>query len=156
MSRPTCSTGDDAGAEPTMRVWSCKIGTREHFKPSPFADLPMRRAVEAAFKDVAGVEAEFNFSGWGYQLEEMELAVVENRQPSEEHYRKWRMQDAAPEMLAALEEARRAIVSLDEGALGYVDGMADANTGEGIIYPLRDELLAQMDSAIRKATGEPV
>ena len=60
---------------------------------------------------------------------------------------------AAPELLAALKEALCAIVTLDEGALGFADDMMDQVTGEGILYPLRDELIAQIDAAIAKATG---
>jgi hypothetical protein len=41
----------------------------------------MRQAVERAFRDITGEDAEFTFSGWSAELTEGELAVVENRPP---------------------------------------------------------------------------
>jgi hypothetical protein len=84
-------------------IWFCKIGTREDVTIGVGQDTPMRRAVEEAFERVAGVESEFLFSGWSAALTEPELAVVEKRWPSEEHYREERVRNAAPDLLAALE-----------------------------------------------------
>ena len=42
----------------------------------------MRQAVEEAFKQLTGDWPEFIFSGWGAELTEAELAVVENRMPT--------------------------------------------------------------------------
>lgn len=88
----------------TFPVWECKIGVRGSVALPPGCDLPMRRAVEAAFKQVTGVDDEFNFSGWGGSLDEHELAVVENRMPSEKHLRDLRIRDAAPDLLEALQD----------------------------------------------------
>lgn len=63
----------------TFPVWDCKIGVRGTVNLPSGADWPIRRAVEAAFKEITGVDAEFCFSGWGGTLTEGELAVVENR-----------------------------------------------------------------------------
>ena len=64
------------------KVWSCKIGFAEDSVLPWGADLPMRQAVEEAFKQLTGDWPEFIFSGWGAELTEAELAVVENRMPT--------------------------------------------------------------------------
>ena len=58
---------------------------------------------------------------------------------------------AAPELLQRLEDARNAIASLDEDALGYAPGDFDIGVNP---WPLKDELLYRIDEAIRKAKGE--
>ena len=65
------------------RVWTCKIGGRVGRLPDG-ADAPMRRAVAGAFAAVTGCPVEFCFSGWGDDLDESELAVVEDRAPDPE------------------------------------------------------------------------
>ena len=65
------------------RVWTCKIGGRVGRLPSG-ADWPMRKAVVAAFTELTGQPVEFCFSGWGDDLDESELAVVEDRAPDPE------------------------------------------------------------------------
>ena len=65
------------------RVWTCKIGGRVGRLPDG-ADAPMRRAVAGAFAAVTGCPVEFCFSGWGGDLDESELAVVEDREPDPE------------------------------------------------------------------------
>jgi hypothetical protein len=59
-------------------IWECKVGIIGNVDLPNGADLPMRIAIEKAFKDVAGVECEFNFSGWGGSLNKFELAVIKN------------------------------------------------------------------------------
>lgn len=60
-------------------VWYCKIG-RLGVMPLPDGcDLPMRQAVRDAYQRVAGVQADFVFSGWNTELTEPELAVVETQ-----------------------------------------------------------------------------
>jgi hypothetical protein len=67
------------------KIWYCKIGEcteEELHRIYPHgADLPMRRAVEKAYLEITGKEADFTFSGWGAELSEPERAVVENREP---------------------------------------------------------------------------
>lgn len=64
------------------QIWYCKIGITNYKGFNCRApDHPMRQAVEKAFKDVVGVESDFNFSGWNAELTEPELVVVENRLP---------------------------------------------------------------------------
>jgi len=80
---PTTVTGDDL---PERRVWTCKIGGRVG-RLSGGADAPMRRAVADAFTAETGRPVEFCFSGWGDDLDESELAVVEDRAPDPEAIR---------------------------------------------------------------------
>lgn len=65
-----------------MKVWTCKIGgVAEELLP-PGADWPMRQAVGRAYREITGTDPEFCFSGWGGELTEPELAVVEDRLPN--------------------------------------------------------------------------
>lgn len=64
----------------TERIWFCKVGGETDFFEKG-ADLPMRRAIAKAFRDLTGRDPEFTFSGWGQELTEAERAVVENREP---------------------------------------------------------------------------
>jgi len=57
---------------------------------------------------------------------------------------------AAPDMLAALKAAREAISTLDVDALGVAT--CDYN-GAPCQYPIRDELLDNLNKAIAKAEG---
>ncbi|UST52917.1 hypothetical protein NF681_11235 [Comamonadaceae bacterium OTU4NAUVB1] len=61
-------------------IWECKIGGPVPGTMPDGWDFLMRHAVKDAFHLVAGVDAEFTFSGRG-QLTEMERAVVEKRAP---------------------------------------------------------------------------
>lgn len=63
-------------------IWGCKVGTTEPLTFETGADAPMRAEVHDAFTIVTGTPPEFIFSGWGEALDESELAVVENREPS--------------------------------------------------------------------------
>jgi hypothetical protein len=65
------------------RIWFCKIGG-EVGELQSGADWPMRKAIEAAYKELTGCDAEFCFSGWGGSLTEGERAVVEDREPKPE------------------------------------------------------------------------
>lgn len=85
-----------------MKIWSCKIGECDAELLPEGADAPMRAAVGRAYREVTGVDAAFNFSGWGAELEEPERAVVEKREPSEEYYRDWLKREAAPDLYEAL------------------------------------------------------
>ena len=58
-------------------VWQCRIGVTTGVMLVRGADLPMRRAVEAAFRSLTGKRSEFCFSGWGGKLSPSELEVVE-------------------------------------------------------------------------------
>lgn len=57
------------------RIWTCKIGGVVGALP-PGADAPMRRAVEKAYFDLTGFHNEFDFSGWGGELDPGEREVV--------------------------------------------------------------------------------
>jgi hypothetical protein len=70
------------------RIWACKIGGLASHLPHG-ADAPMRQAVQDAFAQLTGQDAEFCFSGWGGELTEPERAVVENRLPSAEYEAEW-------------------------------------------------------------------
>ena len=62
------------------QIWTCKIGGGIVELPSG-ADFPMRLAIQKAFKQITGFEAEFCFSGWSGELTEPERACVEDRWP---------------------------------------------------------------------------
>ncbi len=61
-----------------MKIWTCKIGSAQALPPG--ADVPMRIAIQEAFRRLTGDYPEFTFSGWGGELTEEELAVVEDRE----------------------------------------------------------------------------
>lgn len=131
--------GDEAGGAHTPGpgpIWSCKIGVTGALALPAGCDGPMRRAVDDAFQRLTGRQPEFIFSGWSATLTEPELAVVENRWPSEEHYAAERVRDAAPELLDAL-----------QGLLHYCEQGA-TNTR------LLDAALDRSRSAIAKAVGD--
>ena len=69
----------------TTKVWTCKIGGDVPFILHG-ADGPMRDAVAEAYTQLTGAEPAFIFSGWGGELDEGELAVVENRLPDPQKY----------------------------------------------------------------------
>ena len=100
---PTTVTGDDL---PERRVWTCKIGGRVG-RLSGGADAPMRRAVADAFTAETGCPVEFCFSGWGDDLDESELAVVEDRAPDPEVIRA-----ALVRRLAALPDPSPGVTSM--------------------------------------------
>lgn len=65
-----------------MNVWTCKIGP---FAPTsrvgvlpPGSDLPMRMAVEGAFRRLTDADARACFSGWGGHFTPTEQAVIDN------------------------------------------------------------------------------
>jgi hypothetical protein len=62
------------------QVWQCKIGVKGDIELPAGSDWPMRVAIQKAFFELTGVEAEFTFSGWNAQLTEGEKAVAENKQ----------------------------------------------------------------------------
>lgn len=94
------------------KIWFCKIGEVDPAYVPDGADLPMRKAVREAFTAITGKEAEFVFSGWGATLDEAERAVVENREPSPEHYADWLKREAAPELYEALKGAETLLTTL--------------------------------------------
>lgn len=53
-------------------AWSCKIGPVEAGRLPFGADLPMRQAVQRAFKELTGEDALVTSSGWGIPDKEME------------------------------------------------------------------------------------
>lgn len=66
---------------PLQKVWDCQIGVMGDLDLPDGVDYPMRRAIQKAFVEVTGREAQFTFSGWGGTLTEERLAVVEDRLP---------------------------------------------------------------------------
>ena len=79
---PPLRVGDPT-PDGTRRVWTCKVGGTVANLPGG-SDLPMRKAVAEAFTELTGQPVEFCFSGWGDDLDESELAVVEDRAPDPE------------------------------------------------------------------------
>lgn len=68
-----------------LAVWSCKIGFANRSELSEGADLPMRLAVEKIFREVAGCDCDFCFSGWGGELTDSEKRVVFDNEDSIDH-----------------------------------------------------------------------
>lgn len=69
-----------------MRIWTCKIGVEDDIDLPDGADQHMRREAKQAFYSVAGGDPDFCFSGWGGELDEVELEVVRlKRQTKELH-----------------------------------------------------------------------
>ena len=62
-----------------------------------------------------------------------------------------KLEDTVAELLQQLEDARDAIASLDEDALGW--GTTEV-MGHEEGWPIRDEMLDYINKAIRKAKGE--
>lgn len=72
-------SGRDFSAKPsaTEAVWACKIGVADLLAlPEGGADAPLRSAVEQAFRELTGRDADFHFSGWGASLTEDEREAV--------------------------------------------------------------------------------
>lgn len=70
-----------------MKIWTCKIGECDEsdlLRDGKYygADWPMRRAIQDAYRQVTGREANFTFSGWNGELDEIERDVVENWLPN--------------------------------------------------------------------------
>ena len=59
-----------------MKIWSCKIGEMEDESVPSGGDLPMRQAVEEAYRKLTGHECTFCFSGWAAKLTEIEREIV--------------------------------------------------------------------------------
>lgn len=70
-------------------VWDCKIGMEKSSDLTAFSDFRMRQAVSSAFTDLTGQSPEFNFSGWGAELDEAQRAVVECRLPDKYKLDPW-------------------------------------------------------------------
>lgn len=83
-----------------MKVWSCKIGEIDESMLPDGADQPMRKAVEAAYKELTDSDNQFCFSGWGAELTEAERAAYEGRSPSEHHARHYELHMALDELFA--------------------------------------------------------
>jgi Lar family restriction alleviation protein len=68
--------------------------------------------------------------------------------------RSWNAREPeAGKLREALEDARTAIASLDEDALGMGSQVVDFHDGREEPYPLRDELLARIDTALSRNQG---
>jgi hypothetical protein len=123
-------------------TWQCKVGIRAGDARLPLgADAPMRKAVEQAFCGLTGQWPEFNFSGWGAEPDEPEMAVIENRLPSAEYELSWHQRNAAPDLYEALH-------SLFIQALQ--SGLNDPANEWGY------EAIQIANAALRKARGEAI
>jgi hypothetical protein len=87
-----------------MKIWSCKIGEVDPDLVPKGGDGPMRKAVEKAYKELTGEYAAFCFSGWGAQLDEIERAAYENREPAEWHWEQYFKELAAVSMYEAFHD----------------------------------------------------
>lgn len=57
-------------------AWECKVGIKGNVEIPGGADWPMRQAIRKAFRDILGVDAEFCFSGWNAELDDIEWDLV--------------------------------------------------------------------------------
>lgn len=110
-------TGGPAPLNRTSTAWFCKIGTIGGVEVPPGGDAPLRRAVEEAFEELIGVEAQGCFSGWGEEFTPAEIAVLKNEMPP-------RAEPAVPEgwKLVPVELIERAAKTLERAAHDTVDG----------------------------------
>lgn len=58
--------------------WTCKIGEADGDALPHGADHPLRVAVERAYFELTGKQAEFNFSGWSAELTPSEQEYVDH------------------------------------------------------------------------------
>ena len=58
-------------------IWFCKIGEADRQTLPKGSDWPMRQAVERAYREITGQDAEFTFSGWAGRLNKAERDLVE-------------------------------------------------------------------------------
>jgi len=61
------------------KIWGCKIGEIASSRLPDGSDLPLRQAVQRAYRELTGEDEEFCFSGWGEELDAIERDVVEGR-----------------------------------------------------------------------------
>lgn len=70
------------------RVWECHLVAGKGVEICGPADGPMREAVERAFHELAGVDCEAAFTGWGGALNRIQREIVlEDRARGEEEGR---------------------------------------------------------------------
>lgn len=62
------------------KIWYCKIGECNEGDLPSAADLPMREAIEKAYREVTGRPPHFIFSGWGAELTKLEREVIDDGQ----------------------------------------------------------------------------
>ena len=60
----------------TRIAWTCKIGSTKGVQIPMGGDSPMRQAIQKAFKELTGEDAEATFSGWGSSFTAGELHVI--------------------------------------------------------------------------------
>lgn len=88
-------------------MWECRIGLhRGKFATLPGgSDLPMRVAVETAFEKITGQEADFNYSGWGAELNAIQEHTEYGTEVSPEIIARWfakKIEEYGPEVVEAL------------------------------------------------------
>lgn len=119
-------------------VWYCKVGFASNLPPA--ADSPMRNAVGQAFCDMLGEWPEFTFSGWGQELTEAELAVVENRLPDPA-----KSNELVPR--AELDEARAEITRLRDDAQFLCDRLDEQEWHDGQLEEGVNNFMGHVDPA---------
>lgn len=90
----------------------------------------------------------YNAAGWAV----CNAVTFHQRHQGDEDRANARLIAAAPELFDVANDALDAMLTLDDGALGYADGPMDAE-GKGYTYPIKDELIAKLTAAIAKAKG---
>lgn len=150
--------GDGCPLTNERYVWSCAIGG---LKPVPVpsgGDAPMRRAVERAFLELTGHEAQACFSGWGEEFAEPARAVIENRIPVEEEksvradIQSAELATALDQLAAARAETERLREALDKAFLAIVEARSHADPGS--LFRGLNDLLGKVDDIRRTALSQ--
>jgi hypothetical protein len=124
-------------------IWFCKIGVADRAALPQGADAPLRQAVEQAFEQLTGREADFNFSGWGGELDEGERNAVA---ASAQTRREMAVTDGWKGTPPA-EGTRRALIRDTIGEFAEILGY-----GGGQIHDRALDLADAVESALLKST----
>lgn len=107
-----------------MKTWSCKIGEVDTDLVPKGGDGPMREAVEKAYKELTGKDADFNFSGWDAYLGEIERAAVEDRSPADWYWIRFHKKAAAESMYEAFHDILNLLEERAEDSSDYKVALA--------------------------------
>lgn len=85
-------------------VWGCKIVGDGPGLSSHGADIPMRAAVVDTFIGLTGSKNVEILSGWGIHLNEVQKAIIENRDITEPYGPEFDLEKALEELVQELRE----------------------------------------------------
>ena len=139
-------------------VWSCAIGGIKPVSVPSGGDAPMRRAVERAFLELTGQEAQACFSGWGEEFAEPARAVIENRISVEEKEPvRADIHQAALDKIERLDRERKLAEAQADRLLALSAGIdADCDTAIASLQASGQRLIELYDEAMCDLLGEDV